>query len=101
VLDLLLAATRQAPALSRVYALMATVCADSAAPPPAPILAAINEGIKFFPNDGELAYRVAVLYNNERDPTRAMTLIKVGLQHANDAILRARLLKLNKKLLAQ
>jgi hypothetical protein len=84
-----------------VYELMAEVCANSAAPPPAAVLVAINEGVGFFPKDAELAYRVAVLYSNERDSAQVLAMVKIGLQQAKQAALRERLLELNRKLLAK
>jgi hypothetical protein len=61
VLELLLFASHQSPALPQVYALMAEVCANLAEPPPPRVLEVIDEGLKLFPNDPELKNRPAVL----------------------------------------
>ena len=78
---------------------MAEVGGNSATSPSPAALAAIAEGVKLFPKDGELAYRVAMLYSENHDPKQARSLLQQGLQNTINDSLKLRMLELNRKLL--
>lgn len=89
-------ACRQKPAIPQVYELMADASVNCAAPPQPATMEALEEGVRLFPKDGELVYRVALL-NAVNDPREASRLIDLGLQDASDDSARLRFLELGKK----
>jgi len=97
VIEPLLVACRQSPAIPQVYELLADVYVNCVAPPPALAKAALDEGVKFFPKDGELVYRVAALYSAS-EPREALRLVSLGLLNTATDSDKIRFLDLKKKL---
>ncbi|MEO6750770.1 MAG: hypothetical protein ABIZ04_02435 [Opitutus sp.] len=97
VVEPLLIASRQKPSISQVYELMADVWVNCVAPPPPAVLDALKMGVRLFPRDGELVYRVAVL-NAVNDPREASRLVKLGIQYAANDSAKLRFLELRGKL---
>ncbi|MEO5961127.1 MAG: hypothetical protein ABIZ49_02620 [Opitutaceae bacterium] len=90
----LLAAHRQEPPLPQNYALITRVLARSDTPPTSEQLIALHEGARNFPQVSELVLRVAIFHLANDQPTAAATLTEIGLRHARDPAMRARLARL-------
>ena len=101
VIELLWLATQQTPALPEVYELMAEVCLNSAVPPPPAALAAIDEGVKLFPKDRDLADLVVLLQSDNKNSTKSVNKSGPTLQDALNASMRDRLLEENKSRLSR
>ena len=93
----LLLACRQKPSIPQVYELMSDAWVNCAAPPPTVAMGALKEGVRLFPKDGELVYRVALL-NAVSDPQEAAELIDLELQYAPNETDKIRFLELRRKL---
>jgi hypothetical protein len=94
VLEPLEVALTQHPALNEVYQLLTEVWARSAIAPTRENLAALAEGVRLFPRDPVLAYKVGMLHAHEGAAQEAADIATQGLRFAANSDIRARLLKL-------
>ncbi len=98
VLDLLLAARRQAPPLARVYELMADTWAHSAAKPKRDDVLVLVEGVRIFPTHLRLLYETAVFCMDAGMNDVAGPLVDYALKVAPDAKVKATFEKLKAEL---
>lgn len=80
-----LRARKLPPPLPDTYELLAEIWSESATPPTKEQLAQIEEGVRLFPRQSALVYRVAELNVRAGLPDRAMSLASLGLRGAPDA----------------
>lgn len=100
ILAPLLQGRRHEPPLSETYALLADVLTRSTALPTTDQLAALDEGLRLFPERTQYVLRVAYFHMTTGNIPRALTVTETGLRHAPDATQRARLEQVRTELLA-
>ncbi|MBI2497880.1 MAG: hypothetical protein HYV75_08220, partial [Opitutae bacterium] len=85
VLEPLLTARNQPPALPELYELIAEAWTHSEVTPKAAQLAALDEGVRLFPRNAGLVYANASLKARSGQIAEAESLIRLGLRVAADA----------------
>ena len=74
-------ARRLQPPLARVYTLLGNLWLRSELTPDTSDLAELHEGIKLFPGDTNINYRVALLHAELDQLARALEIVDIGLQN--------------------
>jgi len=74
-------ARRVQPPLARVYNLLGNLWLRSESTPSPSDLAELYEGIKLFPDETSISYRVALLHAELDQPNRALEIVDIGLQN--------------------
>ena len=86
------------PPQPETYELIAEAWAVSSTPAEPKHLGVLDEGVRQFPRDSALIYRVAVLYQAAGAPATARAIAELGLRFATDPADKARLSELQNSL---